>query len=146
MFPGHVESLEFRLANDLISIVEFLGLRQVSYVARMNNEGGLLRQSTYFGDGFFQRSERVWVWRLFEADVAVGDLQEGESTRCLCHCLRDPEHRRPWDASYHRPQHSSARPDHAFQRTAAVDVILFVFRHLFLSCFHWSGTRKPMGP
>src|SRR5712675_1818590 len=36
----------------------------------------------------------------------------------------------------------SARPDHAFQRTAAVDVVLFVFRHLLLLCLHQSGVAK----
>src|SRR5258708_40103627 len=108
MFAWHIESLEFRLANDLISIIEFLGLRQVSNVAGVDHEGGLLRQSTHFGDGFFQRSERIRVWRLFEANVAVGDLQEGESTRSLCLCLGDPEQRRPWHAACHCPQHSSA--------------------------------------
>src|SRR5258708_15777475 len=96
MFAGDVESVEFCPADDLISIVEFLGLRQVSYVARMDHECWVLRQSIHFGDGFFQRRERVRVWRLFEADVAVGDLQEGESTRRPCLCLGDPEHRRTW--------------------------------------------------
>src|SRR5260370_8092062 len=36
----------------------------------------------------------------------------------------------------------SARPDHAFQRTAAVDVVLFVFRHLLLLCLHHSALPK----
>ncbi len=94
MFTWHVESLEFRLANDLISIIEFLGLRQVRNVAGVDHEGGLLRQSTHFGDGFFQRTECVRVRRLFEPDVAVGDLQERKSAGGLCLCLGNPEQRR----------------------------------------------------
>src|SRR5258707_7044506 len=145
MFAGDVESVEFCPADDLIGIVEFLGLRQVSYVARMDHECGLLRQSIHFGDGFFQRRERVRVWRLFEADVAVGDLQEGESTRCLGLCLGDPEQRRPWHAASDRPQHSGARPDHAFQRIAAVDVVPFGFRHPVSSASTRVAKLKPMG-
>src|SRR6266478_6221829 len=147
MFTWHVESLEFRLANDLISIIEFLGLRQVRNVAGVDHEGGLLRQSTYFSDGFFQRTECVRVRRSFKPDVAVGDLQERKSAGCLCLCLGNPEQRRrSWHAAHHRPQHSGPRPDHAFQRTAAVDMVVIVFRHLFLLelPLKWLPLRRPM--
>ena len=43
MFAGYVESVESRLADDLIGIVEFLGLRQVGNVAGVDHEGGRLR-------------------------------------------------------------------------------------------------------
>jgi hypothetical protein len=71
MFAGNIEGVEFRLGDDLIGIVEFLGLRQVSDVPGVDHEGWLLRQSTRFSDCFFQRSERVRICWLLETDMTV---------------------------------------------------------------------------
>src|SRR6185437_16218546 len=61
----------------------------------------------------------VGVRRLVEADVAIADLHEEQIAapgRPLA------EQRRAWDAAAERPDHPGARPGHALEEAAAIDV------------------------
>jgi hypothetical protein len=76
-----VMHVELDLADDLIGIVELVGLGKMGDVAGMNHEGRLGRHRLHLGDGLAQRAECIRVGRLAEADMAVADLQEGEARR-----------------------------------------------------------------
>jgi len=72
--------VELGLTDQLVGIVEFVGLGEMGDIARMDHEGRarLHCQFLDLADGFAQRAERVRVGRFVEADMAVADLQEGE--------------------------------------------------------------------
>jgi hypothetical protein len=76
-----VMHVELDLADDLIGIVELVGLGKMGDVAGMNHEGRLGRHRLHLGDGLAQRAECIRVGRLAEADMAVADPQEGEARR-----------------------------------------------------------------
>ena len=73
-------NVELGLADDLISVVEFVGLGRVSDVARMDHKGGTRLDCLYLADGFAECAKRVGVGGLVEANMAVADLQEGKKT------------------------------------------------------------------
>src|SRR5262249_992096 len=83
MFAGDVERVDPGLSYRLISLVELLRFGNMSDIARMNHEGGLLRQLTDLRDGLLERGHRIGICRPFETDVAVGDLQEREGVKRL---------------------------------------------------------------
>ena len=81
----NVVDVELGLTDDLISIVEFVRLRQMGDIARMDHEGWarLHSQFLHLANGFAQRAERVRIGRFIKADMAVADLQERERSS-LC--------------------------------------------------------------
>src|SRR5262249_17904314 len=102
-------------------------------VAGVDHEGRLLGQRIDLADGLFQRAERVGIGGLVEADMAVADLQEGETmaVRSL-RLAHNPERVRY--AAGDGPQHAGATPGHAFQDFAPVDAVSLVeFTHLRIS-------------
>src|SRR5262252_11150051 len=80
VFAGHVVHIEARLRDDVISVVEFLFLRQMTDVAGMDHKGWLLQQGIDLGDRLFQCPKRVRISWFIEADMAVADLQERQAT------------------------------------------------------------------
>ena len=63
-----------------VGVVE-LRQRKMADVAGMNHKGGLFRHSPDLGDGLFEGAERVRIGRQMEADMAIADLQKGESAQ-----------------------------------------------------------------
>ena len=94
MFARNVEGIELRLTNGLIGIVEFVRLGQMRDVAGVKHEGGLLRQPADLGNRLLERRHRIGVRRRFEADVAVGNLQERKTACGLRLGLGNSEQRR----------------------------------------------------
>src|SRR5579863_4878260 len=78
MLARHIVNIESGAGNDFLGIVELRGLRQMRDVAGMDHEGRLFRRGADLADRFRQSLGRIWVGRLIEAEVAVGDLSEAE--------------------------------------------------------------------
>ncbi len=74
----HMEGVEPGFLQDLVGVVELLRLGQLGDVAGMDDEVGLARQGRDLGHRLAERDAGVGIGVLVEADVAVGDLQEGE--------------------------------------------------------------------
>ena len=74
----HVVHVETHAADDLSGVVELFGLRQMGDVARMKHERRLVGKRFDLGDRLLQRAQRVRIGGLVEANVTVGNLQEGE--------------------------------------------------------------------
>src|ERR1700722_1934117 len=127
MFARHVVNVEPGLADDLIGVVELLGLRQMRDVAGMDHERRLGRHGDDLADRFPQRAERIGIGRLVETDMAVGNLQETEPRLGR---LRRSDQRRFRHAAGERPYHAGSRPDHTFERLAAVESFILTMRHL----------------
>ncbi len=107
-----IVDVEPGLADELMRVVELLRLGEMRDVAGVQHEGGLLRHRLDLADRLFQRRARVGVGGLGEADVAVGDLHEGEAALLR---LRLADQARGRHAAAHRPNDAAARPNHAFQ-------------------------------
>ena len=128
----HVMHVETRLRDDAVGVVEFGHLRQMADVAGMKHERRLCRHGVDLADRLFQRAARIGIGRLVETDMAIGDLQEGQSA----HFFR----RRPFNqagGARHpggdRPQNPGADPGHAFQHFPPVQPVALVkLSHFFL--------------
>src|SRR5215469_5267229 len=94
MFAGDIEGVEPRLLDSLISLVELLRFGNMSDIARVNHEGGLLRQLADLRDGLLERRHRIGICRPFKTDMAVGNLQECEGVKRLRPGFRYSEQRR----------------------------------------------------
>jgi hypothetical protein len=57
-----VMHVELDLADDLIGIVELVGLGKMGDVAGMSHEGRLGRHRLHLGDGLAQRAECIRLW------------------------------------------------------------------------------------
>ena len=112
-----VMRVEPGLADQLMRVVEFLGLGEMGDVAGVQHEGGLGRQRLDLANRLFQRGARVRIGGLGEADMAVGDLHEGEAGLLG---LGLPDQPRGRHAAAERPDHARPRPDHTFQHLPPV--------------------------
>jgi hypothetical protein len=93
----------------LSASTKFLLFRQMAYVAGVNHERRLYRQSTDFADRLLERADRIRIGRLVETDMAVADLKESERGG-RCHRLAGkPERFR--DAAFDRPEDAGSSPD-----------------------------------
>jgi len=113
--------LQAGLADDLVGIVEFGRLRKMGDVAGMDHESGLDGHCLHLGDRLLQRAERVRIGGLVEADMAVADLEEGETFRVGGERFADEPERLRHPAGK-RPQDAGAGPDHALESASAVDL------------------------
>jgi len=104
-----------------VGVVEFGRLGEMGDITRMNDEGWLHRGLDLI-DRFLERAEGVGVGRLIEPDMAVADLQEGQSTRFGSRRLADNPHRMR-HAACDCPQDASTGPGHAFQDLAPADAV-----------------------
>src|SRR3954447_21688117 len=104
MLAGHVVHVEARLRDDAVGIVEFGRLGEMRDIAGMNDERWLERQGLDLVDRFFERADGVGIGWLVESDMAVADLQEGQSARWRGRSLPDDAHgtRKP-RVGTHRP-------------------------------------------
>ncbi len=84
MFAWRVVDVELGAADHLLRVVEFVRLRRVADVAGMDHERRLVRHRHDLIDRRVERGARVRIGGLCEADVAVGDLNEGKAAfRCF---------------------------------------------------------------
>src|SRR3974390_3103811 len=99
-------------------------------VAGVDHEGGVARQSLHAVNRLLQRAGGIRVLLFVEADMAVADLQEGEPLLLSRDSLIDNAERGRYAAS-HGPQHTRARPGHAFQyfAPARAAVLIIICRH-----------------
>ena len=125
MLAGNVMHVELALRDDAVGVVELAHLRQMTDVAGMDHEGGLLRQRDDLADRFLQRAARIGIGRLVEAHMAVADLQEGEPLRVRRHGLAH-DAQRVRHAAGNSPKHAGADPGHAFEDFAPVYAIVAV--------------------
>src|SRR5215469_18697496 len=137
VFAGHVVHVKARLRDNVIGVVEFLFLRQMTDVAGMDHEGWLLRQGIDLGDRLFQCPKRVRISWFIEADMAVADLQERQATGFrrlrLAHDAERVRH-----TARNRPQHTRATPSHAFQHLAPAKAVSMVeFTHCESPLSRW---------
>ncbi len=128
VLAGNMERLEPRLAQDLVRVVEFLRLGELGDVAGVDDEIGLHRHGPDLGHRLAERRPRVGVRILVEADVAVAHLQEGEGLHLAAGAAPRRsqglvERNRGGQAPADRPEHSRARPGHAFEETATVGAL-----------------------
>ena len=78
-------------------------------------------------DSLLQRSGRIHVRRVREADMTVADLHEAQVTPRRFGCLGcAPDQQRPRDAAADRPHHAGAGPEHAMQRPSPGVALGFV--------------------
>ncbi len=111
-------------------VVELVRPGEMGDVAGVNHEGGLVRQSADLVDGLGQSGVRIGIGRLVEADVAVRNLDEGESRRGRFRRADEPG---GGNAGIQRPDEAGAGPGRASERLPAVEgcvVIMFHYRLL----------------
>src|SRR6476620_368703 len=78
MLAGNVVNIELGLTDQLIGIVEFVGLGEMGDIAGMDNEGRVRLQFFDLTDGLAKRAERIRIGRFIEADMAVANMRKGE--------------------------------------------------------------------
>ena len=104
--------VEPALADDLGRVVELLRLGEMGDVAGVDHEGGLARQRGDLVDRLLQGRARVGVGGLVEADMAVGNLDEGKAGLLRLGLADQPRGRaRRRDG----PDDACSRPGHAFE-------------------------------
>src|SRR5262249_58479830 len=86
-------SVDPRLRDDAVGVVEIGRLGEMGDIAGVNDEGWLDRKRIDFVQRFLVRGDSVRVRRLVESDMAVADLQEGQTTRFDRPCLPGNAHR-----------------------------------------------------
>ena len=79
MFARRVVDVELGAADHLLRVVEFVRLRRVADVAGMDHERRLAGHRYDLVDRCIERDARIGIGGLGEADVAVGDLNEGKA-------------------------------------------------------------------
>ena len=109
--------VELGAADHLLRVVEFVRLRRMADVAGMDHERRLVRHRHDLVDRRVERNARVGIGGLGEADVAVGNLNEGKSAS---RCFRRADQPRRGHAAGDRPNHAGSGPEHAFQGLPAV--------------------------
>ena len=117
MFARGVVDVELGAADQLLRVIEFVGLRRVADVAGMDDEGGLAGHRRDLVDRRVERCARVRIGGLLEADVAVGNLDEGKAA---LRRFRRADQARRRHAAGDRPDHAGPGPQHAFQGLPAV--------------------------
>ena len=78
MLAGNVVNVELGLTDQLVGIVEFVGLGEMGDIAGMDHEGRARLQRLDLADGLAKRAERIRIGRFIEADMAVADMRKGE--------------------------------------------------------------------
>ena len=132
VFAGDIEHFFLTKAlENLVQRVKFGGLGKVSEVARVENKIRLLDGGVDLVDGHLQGTVDVSIRRLIEADVAVTDLNESEVGRFGLAFLSAEELRAGYAAG-ERPYYSGAGPLHAFQKAAAVHLLIEFEIHSFI--------------
>ena len=122
----------------LLKRVEFLGLREVREVARVDQEIRRDGQRLNPADGRLQGRDDVLVGVLRKPDVAVADLREDEVSGGEPTAAREAEERQRRRLEHARrghPGHASARPRHAVQKAASVDAVLVAIDRVFVFVF-----------
>jgi hypothetical protein len=71
MLAGNVVNVELGLTDQLVGIVEFVGLGEMGDIARMDHEGRVRLQFLDLADGLTKRAERIQIGRFIEANMAV---------------------------------------------------------------------------
>ena len=79
VLAGRIADVEARLVDDLGRVIKLLRLRSVGDVAGVNHEGRLFGERADLGDRLLEGLARIGVGGLVEADMAVGNLGEGEA-------------------------------------------------------------------
>ena len=70
--------VELGLTDQLVGIVEFVGLGEMGDIAGMDHEGRVRLEFLDLADGLAKRAERIRIGRFIEADMAVADMRKGE--------------------------------------------------------------------
>jgi hypothetical protein len=83
MFARNVEGVETGLCDNFVGVVELLRLGHMTDIARMDHEGGPIRQCIDLHHGLLKHGHRIGICRPFKTDVAVGNLQECEAASRL---------------------------------------------------------------
>src|SRR5579872_887406 len=119
MLARYIEDLLPAAGQNLCQSVEFGGLRAVREIARVDEK---IRGRGACANPVQSRLERcgdVCVGRLVEANMAVADLYKAKV--CLTGGVpRASEGTRHGHSSHETPNHSGARPCHAFQEPTAI--------------------------
>src|ERR1043166_4389899 len=116
VLAGDVEDLAGpRALQDLRQRVELFGLREVCEIARVQEEGGRLRERVDLVNHFLERARDVLVRLLLEADVRVAQLHEGERAARAGERVSAAGRQRPAAQS---PDDGSAGPRHALEKAA----------------------------
>ena len=126
MFARRVVNVELGAADHLLRVVEFVRLRRMADVAGMDHERRLVRHRHDLVDRRAERDARIRVGGLGEADVAVGDLDEGKAA---FRCFRRADQARSGHAAGDRPNDAGSGPEHAFQGLPAVEPAFVIVRH-----------------
>ncbi len=147
MFARRIVDVELGAADHLLRVVEFVRLRRMADVACMDHERRLSRHPRDLVDRGVQRDARVRIGGLGEADVAVGNLNEGKAA---FRCFRRADQPRCGHAAGDRPNHAGSGPQHAFQSLPAVearlrDRVTFEFPLLRRKAPFKEGTQGPCG-
>jgi hypothetical protein len=71
MLARNVVNVELGLTDQLVGIVELVGLGEMGDIARMDHEGRVRLQFLDLADGLTKRAERIQIGRFIEANMAV---------------------------------------------------------------------------
>src|SRR6516165_9468275 len=82
---------------------------------------------------FLQRPKYIRIGRLVEADMAIGNLHEGESARRGLRLGFAKKAERFWHTPLYRPKHACAHPHHTFEHATAVYAAILVVKHVLSS-------------
>ena len=93
----------------------------MAHVAGVQDERRPVWQRADAVDGFLKRAGDVHIGDVLEADMAIADLNEAEVTRRSVAAWRQGAGRQ--DAGAQRPHDAGTGPGHAFEESAAVDVV-----------------------
>src|SRR6202030_3492244 len=104
--------VELGAADHLLRVVEFVRLGRVADVAGMDHERRLVGHRYDLIDRYVERSARVRIGGLGEADMAVGHLDEGKAA---LRRFRRADQTRSGHAAGDRPDDAGSGPQHAFQ-------------------------------
>ena len=129
MFARHEEHIFAGALQDLIHIVEFLGLREMADVSRVQQKLRRRRQRIDLIDRRFLSSGHVQIRRFVESHVAVADLHEAQLARCRgirSQIGKPAQAVRLQYAALHHAQRARSCPRHALQKSAAIDSVLVV--------------------
>ena len=78
MLSWHEENLFVGALQNLVYVIELLGLGEMTDVTGVQKELGLFGKSINFVPGCLQCRDHVGIGRLIESHVAVTDLHEAE--------------------------------------------------------------------
>ncbi len=144
VLAGHVKHLRGLGGGEhLRHRVELVGLREVAYVARVEDELRRLGEGVDPVDRLLKGANDIGVGGLVESDVGIADLDEiqfrgGERARIG---QRIAERARGENAAGNGADHRRAGPAHAAKKAPAIDAIVtgvvqnnIVIDHRYLSC------------